>query len=53
LKALEAVPAGSSTLRLMAIAPGTEKHEGQRMEAKGLLSSAGIAAMSLQMVAPM
>jgi cytochrome c2 len=51
LKALEAVPAGSSTLRLMAIAPGTEKHEGQRMEAKGLLSSAGIAAMSLQMVA--
>ena len=51
LKALEAVPAGSSTLRLMAVAPGTDKHEGHRMEAKGLLSSAGIAAMSLQMVA--
>ena len=51
LKALESVPAGSSTLRLMAVAPGTDKHEGHRMEAKGLLSSAGIAAMSLQMVA--
>jgi mono/diheme cytochrome c family protein len=51
LKALETVPAGSSTLRLMAVAPGADKHEGHRMEAKGLLSSAGIAAMSLQMVA--
>jgi mono/diheme cytochrome c family protein len=51
LKALDAVPAGSSTLRLMAVAPGVDKHEGHRMEAKGLLSSAGIAAMSLQMVA--
>jgi S-disulfanyl-L-cysteine oxidoreductase SoxD len=51
LKALDAVPAGSSTLRLMAVAPGADKHEGHRMEAKGLLSSAGIAAMSLQMVA--
>ena len=51
LKALEAVPVGSSTLRLMAVAPGADKHEGHRMEAKGLLSSAGIAAMSLQMVA--
>ena len=51
LKALEAVPAGSTTLRLMAVAPGADQHEGHRMEAKGLLSSAGIAAMSLQMVA--
>ena len=51
LKALEAVPAGSSTLRLMAVAPGADQHEGHRMEAKGLLSSAGIAAMSLQMIA--
>jgi mono/diheme cytochrome c family protein len=51
LKALEAVPIGSSIVRLMVVAPGTEKHEGQRMEAKGLLSSTGIAAMSLQMVA--
>lgn len=51
LRALEAAPAGSSTVRLMVLAPGTEKHEGQRMEAKGLLSSTGIAAMSLQTVA--
>ena len=51
LKALESVPPGSSTLRLMALAPGIETHEGHRMEAKGLLSSAGVAAMSLQMVA--
>ena len=51
LKALEAVPPGSSTLRLMAVAPGADQHEGHRMEAKGLLSSAGIAAMSLQMIA--
>jgi hypothetical protein len=51
LKSLETVPAGSATLRLMAVAPGADKHEGHRMEAKGLLSSAGIAAMSLQMVA--
>jgi mono/diheme cytochrome c family protein len=50
LKALESVPAGSATLRLMAVAPGADEHEGHRMEAKGLLSSAGIAAMSLQMV---
>jgi mono/diheme cytochrome c family protein len=51
LKALESVPPGSSTLRLMAVAPGADQHEGHRMEAKGLLSTAGIAAMSLQMVA--
>jgi hypothetical protein len=51
LKTLEAAPAGSSVVRLLVLAPGTEKHEGQRMEAKGLLSSNGIAAMSLQMVA--
>lgn len=51
LKALESVPFGGATVRLMAVAPGTDRHEGHRMEAKGLLSSAGIAAMSLQMVA--
>ena len=51
LKSLETVPHGSSTLRLMALAPGVDTHEGHRMEAKGLLSSAGIAAMSLQMIA--
>ena len=51
LKALESVPAGSTTLRLMAVAPGADQHEGHRMEAKGLLSGAGIAAMSLQRVA--
>jgi mono/diheme cytochrome c family protein len=51
LKSLETVPHGASTLRLMALAPGVDKHEGQRMEAKGLLSRAGIAAMSLQMIA--
>lgn len=52
LKALETVPHGSSTVRLMAVAPAAGQHEGHRIEAKGLLSNAGIAAMSLQMVGP-
>jgi hypothetical protein len=51
LKALETVPPGSATVRLMAVAPGIDQHEGHRMEAKGLMSSTGIAAMFLQMVA--
>jgi mono/diheme cytochrome c family protein len=51
LKSLSALPVGTSTVRLMAVAPGADRHEGHRMEAKGLLSPAGIAAMSLQMVA--